>query len=91
METILKPRNSKINEKPQEIQKKGQSEFVEFVDPLNAKKLQNKEFMEKRLAASNNDGPARFSTTNRALKIFSGFGNVAFMGKQVFYIHLIIF
>lgn len=67
-------------EKPLTAQKKGQSEFVEFVEPAHVKatsnKLKNVEFMEKRVA----DGGERVRAREEHLfGLISSSGNVLFV------------
>uniref|UniRef100_A0A915EIH0 Neural proliferation differentiation and control protein 1 n=1 Tax=Ditylenchus dipsaci TaxID=166011 RepID=A0A915EIH0_9BILA len=65
-------------EKPLSAQKKGQSEYVEFIEPVHAKKLKNMEFMEKRLADSDERMP-HHSQHYRAFNLVSNGGNIIFI------------
>lgn len=58
---------------PLSAQKKGQNEFVEFVEP-HAKALKSVEILEKRAAV------VRFERSDGLLGLFGGSGNVVFVG-----------
>lgn len=75
---VEKPK--KHHEKPLTAQKKGQSEYVEFIEPVHLnKKLLHKEYLEKRLASDDE----RISTHGHHYRAFknlvSGSGNIIFV------------
>lgn len=76
-------RESEEEEKKQPmIQKKGQSEFVEFVEPTvvhSSKKLRNKEILEKRIASEDERYHSRQHSKYRAFNFISSSGNVIFV------------
>jgi len=71
-------------EKPLTAQKKGQSEFVEFVEPAHVKavsnKLKNVEFIEKRVA-DGGVGKRMRAREDHLFGLISSSGNVLFVGE----------
>lgn len=61
------------NDQPMTAPKRGQSEYVEFVEPMHSHKLRGVETMEKRVPAVNGGA--------HGLNVMSGSSNVAFVGR----------
>uniref|UniRef100_A0AC35EWW3 Uncharacterized protein n=1 Tax=Panagrolaimus sp. PS1159 TaxID=55785 RepID=A0AC35EWW3_9BILA len=64
------------SEQPLTPMKKGQSEFVEFIEPPQSSILKGVESMDKRVVVSQSSG-----SSLRGVKLLSSTGNIMFIGK----------